>query len=84
MLHVKPSVRFLKQCEGRRHYTIHGGKACSCCHEAEPVKGQRYCRPCHAQKQREYRARKKAQLQQLQTAVAAYQVTAKKLPEAHP
>lgn len=84
MLHVKPPVRFLNQADERRHYAVHGGKVCSCCYSAAPIKGQRYCRTCHAQKQREYRARKKAQLQQLQTAVAAFQAAAKHLPEAHP
>lgn len=37
-----------------------GEKLCSKCHDAPPVAGQRYCKACHAEAQREHRAKKKA------------------------
>lgn len=38
---------------------------CSRCHTEEPIPGQAYCQPCRVQAQREYRERRRTELETL-------------------
>lgn len=64
MFPVEHSESNGKPAQHRRRYVLArftgGEKLCSKCHDAPPVTGQRYCKACHAEAQREHRAKKKA------------------------
>src|SRR5665213_3039951 len=55
-LNIASLVKHLRQVEGRRRYTRHGGAACSSCLAAAPVSGRHYCAPCEALKAKARRA----------------------------